>query len=216
MIRLFKKKTIQKKTRMRNYFSLNHLKSIGVKIHGNNIKISKLARIYNPSRLILHDNIRIDDFAILSGRGNIEIGNYVHVGSQCSISSCSTIKLCDYTGISSGVKLFGSSDDFTGNFMTGPLVPSKFIRVTCGDIILNKHVIVGAGSIVLPNTILAEGTAVGSLSLINKNTEAWKIYAGTPAKIIKNREKKCLEYEKCLVDDRMMELGMTDAMSRNY
>ena len=138
---------------MRNYFSLNYLKSIGVKMHGNNIKISKLARIYNPSSLVLHDNIRIDDFTILSGRGNIEIGNYVHVGSQCSISSHSTIKLCDYTGISSGVKLFGGSDDFSGKFMTGPLIPSKFIRITHGDIILNKHVIVGAGSIILPNVI---------------------------------------------------------------
>ena len=128
--------------KMRNYFSLNYLKSIGVKMHGDNIKISKLARIYNPSSLVLHDNIRIDDFTILSGRGNIEIGNYVHVGSQCSISSHSAIKLCDYTGISSGVKLFGGSDDFSGKFMTGPLVPSKFIRITHGDIILNKHVIV--------------------------------------------------------------------------
>jgi acetyltransferase-like isoleucine patch superfamily enzyme len=39
---------------------------------------------------------------------------------------------------------------------------------------------------------------VGSLSMINKNTEAWKIYAGNPGKIIKNREKNCLDYEKIL------------------
>jgi len=183
---------------MNNWFSLNHLKKLGVKIYGNNIKVSKLARIYNPSNLILHDNIRIDDFTILSGKGNIEIGNYVHIGSQCSISSSTNIKFCNYVGISSGVKLFGATDDFSGKFMTGPLIPSKFIGLTYGDIILNKHVIIGAGSIILPNIILAEGTAVGSLSLVNKNTEEWKMYAGSPAKIIKNREKKCLEYEKLI------------------
>ena len=194
---------------MRNYLSLNYLKSIGVKIHGSNIEISKLARIYNPSRLVLHDNIRIDDFAILSGRGRIEIGNYVHVGSQCSISSHSTIKLCDYSGLSSGVKLFGSTDDYSGKFMTNPTVPPQFLGTIHGDIILNKHVVVGAGSIILPNVILAEGTAVGALSLINKNTDAWKIYAGNPAKIIKNREKKCLEYEK------IIELNMSRVENEN-
>lgn len=185
---------------MRNYFSLNHLKSLGVKIYGNgtNIEISKLARIYNPSNLILHDNIRIDDFAILSGRGNIEIGNYVHIGAQCSISSYSNIQFHNYSGLSSGVRLFGSTDDYSGKFMTNPTVPSHFLGTIHGDIILNKHVIIGSGSIILPNTILAEGTAVGSLSLINKNTEAWKIYAGSPAKIIKNREKNCLDYEKII------------------
>jgi acetyltransferase-like isoleucine patch superfamily enzyme len=196
---------------MRNCFSLNHLKSIGVKIYGNgtNIEISKLAKIYNPSRLILQDNIRIDDFSILSGRGNIEIGNYVHIGAHCSISSYSKIQFHNYSGLSSGVKLFGSTDDYSGKFMTNPTVPPQFLGTIHGDIILNKHVVIGAGSIILPNTTLAEGTAVGALSLINKNTEAWKIYAGNPAKIIKNREKNCLEYEK------IIELNITRVENEN-
>ena len=62
---------------MNNWLSLQYLKKIGVKLFGNNIKVSKYARIYNPSKLILHDNIRIDDFTILSGGGNIELNNYV-------------------------------------------------------------------------------------------------------------------------------------------
>ena len=180
---------------MNNYFSLNKLKKLGIKIYGNNIKVSKLARIYNPSNLTLHNNIRIDDFTILSGKGNIEIGNYIHIGPHCYISSYTNIKFLDYSGLASGGKLFGSSDDYSGKFLTGPTVPSKFLGTIYGDIILNKHVIIGAGSIILPKIILGEGTAVGSLSLVNKNTEEWKIYAGNPAKIIKNREKKCLEYE---------------------
>ena len=180
---------------MNNYFSLNQLKKLGIKIYGDNIKVSKLARIYNPSNLTLHNNIRIDDFTILSGKGNIEIGNYIHIGPHCYISSYTNIKFLDYSGLASGGKLFGSSDDYSGKFLTGPTVPSKFLGTIYGDIILNKHVIIGAGSIILPKIILGEGTAVGSLSLVNKNTEEWKIYAGNPAKIIKNREKKCLEYE---------------------
>jgi len=184
-----------------NFFSLKNLKKMGIKIHGNNIKVSKLARIYNPKKLILNDNIRIDDFTILSGKGKIEIGNYVHIGPHCFISSFTNIKFHDFSGLSSGVKLFGSSDDYSGNFMTNPTVPSKYLGTIFGDIILKKHVIIGANSIILPNITLKEGTAVGTSSLINKNTEEWKIYAGNPAKIIKNREKKCIEHELNLINE---------------
>jgi len=183
---------------MNNWLSLQYLKKLGVKIYGNNIKVSKYTKIYNPLKLILHDNIRIDDFTILSGSGNIEINNNVHIASHCKITSSTNIIFGKYSGISSGVKLFGSTDDFSGNFMTGPTLPEHVLGVKNGDIILNKHVVVGSGSIILPNVILAEGTIVGALSLINKNTEEWKIYSGNPAKILKDREKKCLEYEKLL------------------
>lgn len=181
---------------MNNYLSIDKLIKMGIKILGNNIKVSKLARIYNPTNLTLHSNIRIDDFTILSGKGKINIGNYVHIGSHSFISSYENITLQDYSGISSGVKLFGSSDDYSGNFMTNPTIPSEFLGTKTGNIELEKHVIIGAGSIVLPNIIIKEGTAIGCLSLINKTTEPWKIYAGNPGKIIKDRNKNCLTLEK--------------------
>ena len=181
---------------MNNFFSINQLKKMGIKIFGDNIKVSKLSRIYNPNNLTLHNNIRIDDFTILSGKGKINIGNYVHIGPQCFISSYTNIDFDDYTGLSSGVKLFGSSDDYSGKFMTNPTIPSEFLGTITGNINLEKHVIIGANSIVLPNITIKEGTAVGSLSLINKTTEAWKIYAGNPGKIIKDRNKNLLKLEK--------------------
>lgn len=186
---------------MNNLFSLNYLRKIGVKLNGNNIKVSKFTRIYNPTKLILNNNIRIDDFTILSGKGNIEIDEYVHIGPYCFISSFSNIKFCNFSGLSAGVKLFGSSDDYSGNYLTNPTVNSKYLGTKKGDIILHKHVIVGSQSIVLPNIILKEGTAIGSLSLVTQNTEEWKIYGGVPAKILKNREKKCLDYEKEIINN---------------
>ena len=166
---------------------------MGITILGENIKISKYARIYNPTKLILHNHIRIDDFAIFSGIGNIEIKNYIHIASHTSISSSRNIILSNYTGISSGVKLFGSSDDYSGKYMTNPTVPKQFTNVKMGDIILEEHAIIGANSVVLPGVIIKEGTAIGANSLVNKTTEKWKIYAGSPAKEIAERNKRCLE-----------------------
>ena len=40
------------------------------------------------------------------------------------------------------------------------------------------------------------GTAIGSMSFVKKSTEAWGIYAGIPARKIKERKKDILELEK--------------------
>ena len=184
-----------------NYYSIDELYKLGITIYGKNIKISKFVNIYNPKNLILHDNIRIDDFTILSGKGTIEICNYVHIGSHSFISSSTKIILSDYSGLSGGVKLFGSTDDYSGNTMTNPTIPSKYLGTKIGDIIIEPHVIIGANSIVLPNINIKEGSAIGVNSFINKSTDVWKIYAGSPIKFIKNREKNCLKLQKILQNE---------------
>ena len=177
---------------MPNWLTIDQLKQLGVTVYGKNILISTFVNIYNPKNLILHDNIRIDDFTTISCKGKVEIFNHVHIGPQCMISSSTNIIFGNYSGISSGVKLFGGCDDFSGKYLTNPTVPSKYLNVQIGDIILEDHVLIGSTSIVLPNVILKEGTCIGALSLVKKNTESWKMYAGSPIKFLKNRNKECL------------------------
>ena len=64
---------------MSNLYSINELEAMGITIYGKNIKITKFVNIYNGKNLILHDNIRIDDFTIISCKGTIEIFNNVSV-----------------------------------------------------------------------------------------------------------------------------------------
>lgn len=83
--------------------------------------------------------------------------------------------------------------------MTNPTVPSEYTGVTHADVCLGKHVIVGCGSVILPGVTLEEGVAVGALSLVHRRCEAFGIYAGNPAKRIKNRKCDLLELEKQLL-----------------
>ena len=182
------------------FYSVEELKNMGVTVYGKNIYVSTFCRIYNPKNLILHDHIRIDDFTIISCKGPVEIFNYVHIASSCLISCSTRIIISDFAGISAGVKLFGGSDDYSGKFLTNPMVPTKYTNVKKGDIILEKHALVGANSVILPDVILKEGTSVGALSLINKTTDEWKVYAGVPARVIKDRHKDCLLLEKEFLD----------------
>ena len=41
----------------------------------------------------------------------------------------------------------------------------------------------------MPNVNVGVGSTLGALSLANQDLESWYVYAGIPAKKIKNREK---------------------------
>lgn len=80
--------------------------------------------------------------------------------------------------------------------MTNPTVPITFKNIEHGVVILRRHVIVGSGSMIFPGVEIAEGCAIGALSIVNKSTEPWGIYFGTPVRRIKNRSKNLLDLEE--------------------
>ncbi|MFU8787388.1 MAG: acyltransferase [Methylobacter sp.] len=167
---------------------------------GDNVNISDRASFYNPSKISLGNNVRIDDFCVLSaGAGGISIGNNVHIAVFSSLIGAGKITLSDFCNISSRVSIYSSNDDYSGISMTNPTLPSQFTGVTHADVLLGKHVIVGCGSVILPGIILEEGVAVGALSLITKNCRAFGIYAGSPARRIKERKRDLLELEQAFL-----------------
>lgn len=185
---------------MQGFYTESELKSLGFKSLGDNVLLSKKASFYNQHNISIGSNVRIDDFVILSGR--IKIGNFVHIGAFSSISGGKEgVILSDFCGLSNHVRIFGTSDDYSGETMTNPCIPIEFKKPTSKQIILEKHCIVGSGSILLPNAYLAEGVAVGAMSLMAKKTKPWGIYFGIPAKRIKERKRNILELEKNLMKD---------------
>lgn len=178
------------------FYSKKELEDFGFKSLGENVFISKLVSIYNPKNIKIGNNVRIDDFVILSAGGEIVIGNYVHIACYSSLIGKGDIVLKDFVGISGRVSIYSSTDDYTGLAMTNPMVPEKFKKIKSGKVLLEKHVIIGAGSVILPDVILSEGCSVGALTLINKNCEEFTIYSGIPAMKIGKRQRKFLNYEK--------------------
>lgn len=181
------------------FYNEKELSTIGFKSIGNNVLVSKKISIYNPQNITIGSNVRIDDFVILSSSSEIIIGNYVHIACYSSLIGKGKIIINDFVGISGRVSIYSSSDDYTGLAMTNPMVPEKYKKVNHGDIILGKHVIIGAGSVILPSVTIGEGCSIGALTLINKNCEEFSIYAGSPATKIGKRLKRFLKYEKEII-----------------
>lgn len=181
---------------MNNFYNKEELDELGFKSLGSNVLISKKASIYNPEEITIGSNVRIDDFCILSGK--IKIGNYVHISAYTTLYGRYGIDIGNFCGCSPRCTLFSATDDFSGEFMVGPLVPEKYTNVTNGKVILKDFVQIGCNSIVMPNIIVNEGSAVGALSFVNKNLDSWGIYAGIPAKKKKERSKNILNIVKSI------------------
>jgi len=164
---------------------------------GQNVQISEKASFYGAGRIAIGNNVRIDDFCVLSaGIGGILVGDHVHIAVYSSLIGAGRIVLSNFSNISSRVSIYSSSDDYSGETMTNPTVPCEYTGVVDSDVFLGKHVIVGCGSVVLPGAVLEEGVAIGALSLVNKPCKAFGIYAGIPAKRISERQRDLLVLEQ--------------------
>lgn len=174
---------------MDSFYTLDELKSLGLRNFGHNVLISRHARLYTPGTLSLGNSVRIDDFCILSG--NITLGSHIHIAAWSGLFG--EITMGNYSGLSSRVTVYGKSDDYSGEYMTNPTVHPNYTKLDIRPIHIGEHVIVGSGSIILPGSNLAEGCAVGALSLVKGNLEGFTIYAGNPARKVRERSRRLLD-----------------------
>lgn len=179
---------------MNSFYSDIELLDLGILKYGKDVKVSRKCSIYG-NNIILGDNVRIDDFCILSGK--IRIGHHVHIAAYTALYGGEKgIYIDDYANLSSRVTVYSVSDDYSGETMTNPMIPNEYKRVDSRPVYISKHVIIGSTSVVLPGVVLEEGSAFGCFSFINHSSEAWSINAGIPFKKIKSRSKELLKYEQ--------------------
>jgi galactoside O-acetyltransferase len=178
------------------FLKREELEKMNFKHLGENVLISEKASIYSPNLIELGDNVRIDDFCVISPSGGLKIGNNVHIAVFSSIIGKAPVIMDDFSGLSSRVSIYSSTDDYGGSALTNPTVPEEFTNVFHGTVHLKKHVIIGCGAVILPGVTLEEGVSVGALSLVNRSCEEFKLISGIPAKPIKDRKKNLLECEQ--------------------
>ncbi len=162
-----------------SFLTVSELAELGLRECGNHVLISRYARIYNPQGITVGDNVRIDDFCILSG--NIEIGSNIHISAYVAIYGKMGVVLEDYTGISPRSMIFSAMDDFSGEYLIGPIHDESLTHVTGGPVVIRRFAQIGANTVVYPNLVVGEGTIIGACSLVNRSTEDWGMYWGIPA-----------------------------------
>lgn len=113
------------------------------------------------------------------GSNKVEIGERVFINVNCFIDGSDWVRLGKHVNIGPNVQIV------TSTHKVGP--PDH----RCGDLISGPVTIeegcwIGASSIILPNVTVARGCVIAAGSVITKDTAANGLYAGVPAKRLKD------------------------------
>lgn len=185
------------------YLDSEELRALGVSAVGNDVRVHSTCVLVGLERMSFGSHVRVDAFAaLIAGVGSIDFGNHVHVAAHAFMSGAAGITVGDFVSLSQGTRVYSRNDDYGGEGMTGPTVPAAYVRQTEAPVCFGRHVVVGAGSIVLPGVTIGEGSTVGALSLVKENLEPWGMYAGVPARWLKERRRDVLELEARLLAEQ--------------
>jgi len=170
-------------------------------------------RIFEPTVIINIDNIEfgkyviVDSFVLIQAKKKLKIGDHVHIPSFSSITGGGKLVMEDYSGLSSGVRVFTGSDDFKDWGFGNPTIDEKFRNVKVGEVLIRKFAIIGANSVILPNVEIGEGAAVGAGSVVTKNLEPWGIFIGNQKIGDRNKKGVLKNFEDFLTMDESERAG---------
>jgi len=112
---------------------------------------------------------------------NIFIGNHCSLGVENHIYAGPNSKIIIGNGTMIGPLVFMTTEPFS---MTKEN-PDSAHSGHEGDIIIGENVRIGTHSILLPGIKIGDGASIGAGSVVTKDIPEKTIYAGNPAKLIK-------------------------------
>ncbi|GAB3333803.1 hypothetical protein GCM10027299_41660 [Larkinella ripae] len=111
----------------------------------------------------------------------IKIGNNVFLGRCTEINSKSQITIHDNCWIASNTTIVDIFHE------TNPELPIYLQPIKSSAITIEEDVWIGSRSIILPGVRIGKGSVIGAGSVVNKHIPPMQIWAGVPAKYIKDR-----------------------------
>lgn len=156
--------------------------------------VSSSIRLRHPELLTIGEGSIIDDFCYISTR--VIVGRFSHIASGCSIAGGADrlFELGDFSSLSSGVKIWCTSDDFARDIVT--IIPPDFgdikSSLLTGDVIFGRMTAAGSNAVVMPDNHIPEGTVIGALSFVPPRFkfEGWSVYAGVPIRKVGERDRE--------------------------
>jgi acetyltransferase-like isoleucine patch superfamily enzyme len=169
--------------------------------------VSPHVRIRHPEHFEIGAYSIIDDFSYFSTR--VRIGTCSHIASGCSVAGGPDrqFTLGDFSSLSSGVKIWCTSDDFVNDVVTivPPGVGPIKDHLIEGDVSFGDCTAVGANTVVMPDNHVPEGTVIGALSFVPAGFvfEPWAVYAGIPIRRLSTRNRATVSAQAELLRKRL-------------
>jgi acetyltransferase-like isoleucine patch superfamily enzyme len=158
---------------------------------GIDVFLNEFISITRPELVEIGNHVAID-FGFVCTTGLV-IGDYVHISPHVSVigGKKTSLNIEDFCFISTGSRMICGSELFQGDGLIGPMIPDEFKdNQILEPITLKRFSGVCANSVVMPGVVMSEGSVLGANSFLKESTEPWTIYAGSPARPIKQRKKE--------------------------
>lgn len=175
---------------------------------GRNVVFGANVVLRHPKKIVIGDNVVIDDNCLLDAKGesnvgimigsgvfigrntilhckngDILIGDDVNIGFNCDIASSHKVEIGRKTLIAAYSYIVGGGHDFSKT--DASVMDQK--RIAKG-IAIGAEVWIGAGVIVQDGCTIGESTIVGAGAVVNEDLPAKVIAVGLPARVLRNRE----------------------------
>ena len=158
---------------------------------GIDVMIHPTAEIIRRELVSIGNHVGIDMGVYISTKALI--GDYVHIAPHAcvigGVAGCLVME--DFTNISAGAKIVVVSDSFTEG-MLNPIVPVKCRKLVGLMTYMRRFSAIGVNSVVLPGVEMAIGSVLAAGSVLTKSTEAWGVYVGSPAKLVRYRDSEMI------------------------
>lgn len=147
--------------------------------------VSAQARVQLSRKISFGRGTVVKPFAILQTQsGKITIGRECAISSFNHISTGETdVRMGDYVRLGPHVTILGGSRNFKRRDTLIINQGSHHRSVTIGN-----DVLIGAGCVLLPGSVIGQGAVIGAGSVVSGDIPPYAIVAGSPAKIIGERE----------------------------
>jgi acetyltransferase-like isoleucine patch superfamily enzyme len=173
-------------------------------LFGRNVTLRTTRRIELGSHILIDDNavldakgdsdssfIRCGDEAEISrnailackGAGSITLGNFVSVGRNALLSARAPLRIGDNCSIGPYACILASGHDWND-----PEMPILLQDRDVGEIVIGANVWIGAHATVLDGVTIGENSVIGVGAVVTHDIPAYRIAAGTPARVVRVRE----------------------------
>ena len=124
------------------------------------------AQTFTP-RIVIKDNVEVNDFVHIGATNYVEIGNNVLMASKVYISD-------------------HNHGTYSGQDQSDPEVPpSKRLIESGSSVIIGDNVWLGEFVAVLPGVTIGRGSIIGANAVVTRDIPPYSIAVGAPARVVK-------------------------------
>ena len=170
---------------LRGNFRKAYFRFFGMKI-GKNAVLGNIICEW-PDKISLGDGANIEDHVVFkitkpfNDENIISIGDRVFVGMGCEFNCNTKVIIGDDCLIASNTTFVDTGHEIK----MGAKINTQ--NCTVGEIQLEEDVWIGTNCIILKGVTIGKGSVIGAGSLVNKSIPEYQIWAGVPARFIRNR-----------------------------